>query len=59
MQPPSPHTTPLPPHSQQMLVDTMLGSVPMLLDVVILAVFYYVLFGIIAINIFAGSFRYR
>ncbi|KAG2432071.1 hypothetical protein HXX76_008998 [Chlamydomonas incerta] len=41
------------------LVDTMLNSVPLLLDVVILAVFYYVLFGAININIFAGALMGR
>ncbi|PNW76369.1 hypothetical protein CHLRE_11g467528v5 [Chlamydomonas reinhardtii] len=41
------------------LVDTMLNSIPLLLDVVILAVFYFVLFGAININIFAGSLKGR
>lgn len=37
----------------------MLNSIPLLLDVVILAVFYFVLFGAININIFAGSLKGR
>lgn len=43
----------------QVIVVTMLRSLPMLLDLCILAMFHFALFGVITTNLFAGEFRYR
>jgi hypothetical protein len=41
------------------LVVTLLKSLPMLLDVMILCAFAFFIFGIVGVQLFAGSFRYR
>ena len=41
------------------LVATLLTSIPMLLDVLILCAFAFAMFGIIAIQVFAGELSYR
>lgn len=43
----------------QVLVITMIKSLPMLLDVLLLALFHFSLFTVITLNIFAGKFAFR
>jgi hypothetical protein len=46
-------------HALQVLVTALLKSMPMLLDVAVLCVFTFTVFGIAGINIFAGSLDNR
>ncbi|KAG2451635.1 hypothetical protein HYH02_003415 [Chlamydomonas schloesseri] len=43
----------------KVLVTTMLSSLPMLMDVFVLCAFCFFVFGIIAVQLFAGVLRYR
>ncbi|PNH09896.1 Sodium channel protein type 5 subunit alpha [Tetrabaena socialis] len=43
----------------KVLVTTMLGSLPMLLDVFVLCAFAYFMFGIVAVQLFAGVLQLR
>lgn len=47
------------PACPQVLVVTMIKSLPMLFDVLLLALFHFSLFTIITLNIFAGKFAFR
>ncbi|GIL88323.1 hypothetical protein Vretifemale_16288 [Volvox reticuliferus] len=43
----------------QVLVTTMIGSLPMLFDVFMLCAFTFFMFGIVAVQLFAGALRNR
>ncbi|KXZ52368.1 hypothetical protein GPECTOR_9g412 [Gonium pectorale] len=43
----------------RVLVTTLLGSMPMLLDVFLLCAFTFFIYGLIAVQVFAGALRYR
>ncbi|GIL68548.1 hypothetical protein Vafri_21814 [Volvox africanus] len=43
----------------QVLVTTMIGSLPMLFDVFVLCAFTFFMFGIVAVQLFAGALRNR
>ncbi|PNH08113.1 Sodium channel protein type 4 subunit alpha [Tetrabaena socialis] len=43
----------------RVLVTTLIQSGPMLLDVLILCAFTFFIFGLVAVQLFAGSLRYR
>lgn len=43
----------------QVLVETMIESMPMLIDVFILCAFTFFIFGLVAVQLFAGALRYR
>lgn len=43
----------------KVLVETMLTAIPQLLDVLVLCAFIYLVFGIIAVQLWAGALQYR
>ena len=43
----------------QLVVDALISSLPMMTDIVFLAMFYYAVFGIICLQIFMGQLEYR
>ncbi len=60
------HLRPLPraprppfPVGSQVLVVTLLTALPMLLHVVILCTIVYFGFGIVGVEVFMGTYRYR
>ena len=45
--------------SLRVIVEALIRSIPMLGDVVILALFYYTIFGIACVELFHGELGYR
>ncbi|GLC62201.1 Caveolin-2 [Pleodorina starrii] len=45
--------------AMKVLVNTMIGSLPLLLDVFLLCAFTFFIFSLVAVQLFAGALRYR
>lgn len=53
------HTSAASQEAVQKLVTTLLQSLPMLFDVLLLCGFAFFIFGIVGIQLFSGALRYR
>lgn len=47
------------PAAAQMIVTTILASMPMLADIFVLTLFYLAIFGAMCVQLYGGQFRYR